>query len=617
MAKDPYFDNVVLLMHCDDFTDVKGATATLVNSPTIDTTEKKFGSGCLRLAAGSYITFPDSDDWDFNAGEFTIEFWAKAYNYTTDYNLITHGTSTSTGGLYWYVTTNTLAKPYFGFASNSANVYTTVASDAIASGWRWFAFQRNADGYLSVFSNNGWYNTSGVFQTLGPGNTAPLQIGSADASVYLDEIRITKGVARYSINSLPDAPSEPFPDRSYDILEDSIIEAGYAGGYVGTGDFSFLAASEALSLAETTSIGWIRAIEDYFSIHEPPLVTTIGRAASVAESLTASETTGVSLASIIADYANLADTVGIKATYAQALAELALCRDSTSLARPTTLQDSVTVTWALGVVQGAYLAERLGLSEALNFPIKYGLSLAETLRIYDSLAKFLHFDLAETITATDTMAGLARHMIAVSEPLALTESVSQHFILSVEAHDDAIFDDSFSLKMLYRPEIREQINIAALYVSPNGGVTTWAVNTRTGAVTEYSNYDFNSFAQSGRRYLGASVDGLYVLDGDDDAGQPTIAHLRSGYAQFGGSRYTSFKAAYLGLRGDGSVFLKLDTGDGKSYTYKAVVQDQQSTKVRFGKGLRARYFAYELISEGQDFDLDTIEFVPVVAQRRV
>ena len=43
----------------------------------------------------------------------------------------------------------------------------------------------------------------------------------------------------------------------------------------------------------------------------------------------------------------------------------------------------------------------------------------------------------------------------------------------------------------------------------------------------------------------------------------------------------------------------------------------KTTKVNMGKGLRARYFAYELISTGQDFDLDSVEFVPLVAQRRV
>jgi hypothetical protein len=43
----------------------------------------------------------------------------------------------------------------------------------------------------------------------------------------------------------------------------------------------------------------------------------------------------------------------------------------------------------------------------------------------------------------------------------------------------------------------------------------------------------------------------------------------------------------------------------------------RSTKFHMGKGQRSRYFAFELISAGQDFDLDTLEFVPLVVQRRV
>ena len=61
----------------------------------------------------------------------------------------------------------------------------------------------------------------------------------------------------------------------------------------------------------------------------------------------------------------------------------------------------------------------------------------------------------------------------------------------------------------------------------------------------------------------------------------------------------------------------METGDGKTYTYAVVGKDMQTTKVHMGKGLRARYFAFELISTGQDFDLDDIEFMPLVAQRRV
>jgi hypothetical protein len=46
-------------------------------------------------------------------------------------------------------------------------------------------------------------------------------------------------------------------------------------------------------------------------------------------------------------------------------------------------------------------------------------------------------------------------------------------------------------------------------------------------------------------------------------------------------------------------------------------RSMRSTKVHMGKGQRARYFSFELISTGGDFDLDTLEFVPIVVQRRV
>jgi hypothetical protein len=39
--------------------------------------------------------------------------------------------------------------------------------------------------------------------------------------------------------------------------------------------------------------------------------------------------------------------------------------------------------------------------------------------------------------------------------------------------------------------------------------------------------------------------------------------------------------------------------------------------VPLGKGLRARYFSFELISDGADFDMDAIEFIPLVSHRRV
>jgi transketolase len=50
---------------------------------------------------------------------------------------------------------------------------------------------------------------------------------------------------------------------------------------------------------------------------------------------------------------------------------------------------------------------------------------------------------------------------------------------------------------------------------------------------------------------------------------------------------------------------------------KALIVYNENTKFEIGKGIRARYFSFELTSTGQEFDLDSIEFLPIVNQRRV
>src|SRR5690606_33481148 len=128
------------------------------------------------------------------------------------------------------------------------------------------------------------------------------------------------------------------------------------------------------------------------------------------------------------------------------------------------------------------------------------------------------------------------------------------------------------------------------YLAPNGSITTWAMNTRTGAVTEYGNYAFNSFANFGNVYLGASDQGVHELRGDTDDGEDIIARLRSGYLQFGGTHLSRLKAAYISARGEGDVYLKIITADGAEYVYTVPTREMRSTKVHMGKGQRARYF---------------------------
>lgn len=259
--------------------------------------------------------------------------------------------------------------------------------------------------------------------------------------------------------------------------------------------------------------------------------------------------------------------------------------------------------------------ERLGLAEAIAPSFIYNKATSEGIRLAASLARFFGAEAVDTVSISEAF-GLGTGG-AISETISIAEALTPKLILRVTTNETIAIDPSEVLRMLYNGTLSEGIELAAAYISPGESVVTWAMNTRTGAVTEYSNYAFNSFAHMGNKYLGASDSGIYELLGDDDAGTDIIATIRSGFAQWSGTHLGSFKAAYLAVRGAGVYVLKVITLDGKTYNYSVTAATGQSVKVNMGKGLRSRYFAFELVTAGQDFDLDTLEFIPLVAQRRV
>jgi len=313
----------------------------------------------------------------------------------------------------------------------------------------------------------------------------------------------------------------------------------------------------------------------------------------------------------------LTDIQPTQMKYYPALAEGVSIAGPLSVAYPRVLSETANMTASLSAARGVTLLETLGITNTLGPRMSYHPILTEMLTMSPALSRFLSASMAETANITLAQSPYWRFSRSMAEVAAVTDALSRKMIFRVVANETVSIDDNDLLHMIFRPTMAETIEINILTWAPNGNITTWAVNTLTGGTTEYSNYEFNSFARFGGKYIAASSSGLFELDGDTDAGTSIIADIKGGYAQFGGSKFSGFAAAYLGLRGDGNFTFRLISGDGKTYDYLVKSHTMKTTKVNMGKGLRARYFAYELISTGQDFDLDNIEFIPMVAKRRV
>jgi hypothetical protein len=273
-----------------------------------------------------------------------------------------------------------------------------------------------------------------------------------------------------------------------------------------------------------------------------------------------------------------------------------------------------------------FILDALSITPSHHTQMVYHLSLLQLIQLDDDLNRFLGGAITEHLGMDDDEIFQFRGNAVIGAGLGLHDILGHSLVFRVILDEEVALHESDILQQILRGTLIDGIQLSAAYVSPGGTFTTWAVNTRTGSTTEYTNWQFNSFAQINGKYVGANATGLYELNGPDDAGTSIIADIKGGLMQLGGSKFTSFKAAYLGVRGGsaalldgdaGQFYLKLETGDGTVYTYLVNARDMKTTKVNLGKGLRARYFSYQLISTGQDFDLDSIEFLPIVEKRRV
>jgi hypothetical protein len=318
---------------------------------------------------------------------------------------------------------------------------------------------------------------------------------------------------------------------------------------------------------------------------------------------------------LVAEGIGLAESEAISAVYGLTAADIIEMLPEVQVGMAASVSDTVTVAYALQAAHVINVVEQLGLQPALAATALYGITVEQTIGLADSLAQFIGGEISETISLAPAVN--VGEGATISETVGVAEAIAPSIILRVAVEETVGLDPELALGALLTGEISEGIQLSAAYLAPGDSFTTWALNTRTGAVTEYSNYAFNSFARVGNKYLGASSSGLYELLGDDDDGTDIIADIKSGFMQWAGSRFTAFKAVYLGVRNGGDFVLKIITGDDNEYAYSVAAHDMRSTKVTVGKGIRTRYFAFELISTGQDFDLDTVEFVPLVSERRV
>jgi hypothetical protein len=220
---DPYFANVVLLLHCDG---VNGATTLTDASPAhrsvtcngnqhLTTAQFKFGTAsldCVQTGNGR-ASAADSADWLFGAGQFTVECFVRPTLALSGVRglVAQFGGSTDLG---WFFGFNGNTLNFFYSTTGTDNPVVTGAYTPTLNQWAHVAADRDASNVLRVYADGVVIASSTVSATLF-NSSRVLSISNDDNGTraltgQIDEVRITKGVARYGGAFTP--PSAPFPD---------------------------------------------------------------------------------------------------------------------------------------------------------------------------------------------------------------------------------------------------------------------------------------------------------------------------------------------------------------------------------------------------------------------
>lgn len=228
LACDLGFSNVVLLM---GFEDINGSisapgwtdesshahgTATLGGGAAISTAQAKFGSGSGAFNSLSLASFANSADWQLGNSPFTIEGFANIGSGNPGSLVGLWGAGGNPNQLSWLVFySGSDGKLHWNTSTTGSNNLTDITGATTIPLNTWIAWCVDFDGakyrlYLNGVMDGSFTTVRNLFAS-----TSALTLGQSFSTNYLggflDEVRITRGVARYASDLGYTVPTAAFP----------------------------------------------------------------------------------------------------------------------------------------------------------------------------------------------------------------------------------------------------------------------------------------------------------------------------------------------------------------------------------------------------------------------
>ena len=181
-----------------------------VGDTKVSSTQIKYGTGAMYFdGTGDYLAIPASTMFGFGTGDFTIEMWVY-FNSISSYQVLVGqfvsgtsywafniGNGTSSGGIFTY---------------NPGTGQVIVANEGSQAAWlanTWYHTTVVRSGTTVTIYRNGSSIATGNLSGSLYNPSSNISIGSAGVLAsgylngYIDDLRVTKGIARYTANFTP------------------------------------------------------------------------------------------------------------------------------------------------------------------------------------------------------------------------------------------------------------------------------------------------------------------------------------------------------------------------------------------------------------------------------
>ena len=221
---DANWSGVSLLLTGDDLLDHSSSVKSLsVSGATVNTSVKKYGTGSLYFNGSSqYIS--GTTGFALGAGDFTVDMWVyKTTTMSTWHCMCTNRDSGGSNGLWMGFAANSNAPIAYTVSGQIATSSTSISLNT----WTHIAYCRSGS-TLTIYVDGvatATASTSSSFTNASGSVGYDLAYNSFSFAGYIDDLRITPGVARYTANFTPPTAAYPIPVTGTQVYAAALHQA--------------------------------------------------------------------------------------------------------------------------------------------------------------------------------------------------------------------------------------------------------------------------------------------------------------------------------------------------------------------------------------------------------